>query len=101
MCYGLTQQTLKDILGVFAQYQEVEQAILYVLRAKGNYRPKPGIGITLKGAALNMTLLFKIMEQLELRDLPYVIDLSLYTKIQNTSLLVHIERVSRVIFQRH
>jgi hypothetical protein len=30
VCCGLTQQTLKGILGVFTQYQEVEQAILYL-----------------------------------------------------------------------
>ena len=101
MCCGLTQQTLKGILGVFTQYQEVEQAILYGSRAKGNYRPGSDIDITLKGAALNMSLLFKIMEQLERLDLPYEIDLSLYTQIQNTSLLEHIERVGKVIYQRH
>ena len=92
---------VKNILGVFAQYQEVEQAILYVLRAKGNYRPGSDIDITLKGAPLNMSLLFKIMEQLELLDLPYEIDLSLYTQIENISLLEHIERVGQVIYQRH
>jgi predicted nucleotidyltransferase len=101
VCYGLTQQTLKDIIGVFTQYQEVEQAVLYGSRAKGNYRPGSDIDITLKGAPLNMTLLFKIMEQLELLDLPYEIDLSLYTQIENISLLEHIERVGQVIYQRH
>lgn len=85
MCYGLTQQTLKDILGVFTQYQEVEQAVLYASRAKGNYRPGSDINIALKGAALNMSLLFKIMEQLELHNPPYEIDLSLYIQIENIS----------------
>ena len=101
MCYGLTKQTLKNTLDVFAQYQDVEQAVLCGSRAKGNYRPGSDINITLKGPALNMTLLFRIMEQLELLDLPYGIDLSLYTQIQNMSLLEHIERVGQVIYQRH
>ena len=51
-----------------------------------------------------MTSLFKIMEQLELLDLPdlpYEIDLSLYAQIQNISLLGHIERIGQVNFQRH
>jgi predicted nucleotidyltransferase len=99
VCYGLTQQTLKDILGIFTLYQEVEQAILYGSRAKGNYRPESDIDITLKGAAPNMALLFKIMEQLELLDLLYEIDLSLYAQIENISLLEHIERIGQVIYQ--
>lgn len=100
MCYGLSPQTLKNILAVFAQYQEVEQAILYGSRAKGNYRPGSDIDITLKSASLNMPSLFKIMEQLEQLDLPYEIDLSLYTQIKNTELLEHIERVGQVIYKR-
>jgi hypothetical protein len=48
-----------------------------------------------------MSLLFKIMEQLELHDPPYEFDLSLYIQIENISLLDHIEREGQVIFQRH
>lgn len=47
-----------------------------------------------------MPSLFKIMEQLEQLDLPYEIDLSLYTQIKNTELLEHIERVGQVIYKR-
>jgi hypothetical protein len=62
---------------------------------------RSGIDITLKGAPLNMSSLFKIMEQLELLDLTYEIDLSLYAQIENISLLEHIERLGKVIYQRH
>ena len=48
-----------------------------------------------------MTLLFKIMEQLELLNLTYEIDLSLYTQIENISLIEHVERIGQVIYQRH
>lgn len=98
MCYGLTPKTLKDIIAVFAQYPEVEQAILYGSRAKGNYRSGSDIDITLKGTPLNMSTLFKIMEQLEQLELPYEIDLSLYTQLENTSLL---EQVGKVIYPQH
>lgn len=60
---------------VLTKYPEIEQAILYDSRVKGNYRPASDVDITLKGAPLNMTLLFKIMEQLELLDLPFEIAL--------------------------
>jgi hypothetical protein len=48
-----------------------------------------------------MSSLFKIMEQLELLDLTYEIDLSLYAQIENISLLEHIERLGKVIYQRY
>ncbi|WP_299075040.1 nucleotidyltransferase domain-containing protein [uncultured Paraglaciecola sp.] len=99
MCYGLTAKNLHDILEIFTQNQDVEQAILYGSRAKGTFRPGSDIDITLKGRSLKMASLFKIMEQLEQLDLPYEIDLSLYSQIENTSLLEHIERVGKVIFK--
>ncbi|MCF2949114.1 nucleotidyltransferase domain-containing protein [Paraglaciecola aquimarina] len=100
MNYGLPQQTLDGILAVLAEYQCVEQAILYGSRAKGNYRPGSDIDVALKGALLNMPSLYEIMDKLEQLDLPYEIDLSLYSQIENTSLLEHIERVGQVIYQR-
>ena len=100
MSYGLPHQTLNDILGVFAQYPNVEQATLYGSRAKGNYRAGSDIDITLKGERLDMSSLLEIMEQLELLDLPNEIDLSLYTQIENTSLIEHIDRAGKVVFQR-
>ncbi|WP_340680081.1 hypothetical protein [Paraglaciecola sp.] len=50
---------------------------------------------------LNQTELFSVMEQLELLDLPYELDLSLYAQIENTNFIEHIERVGQVIYQRH
>lgn len=36
--YGLSEKTIKAIQGVFAKYPQIDRAILYGSRAKGNYR---------------------------------------------------------------
>ena len=96
---GLKAEDIEAIKRVMQQHPGINSVILYGSRAKGTFRPGSDIDITLKGRSLKMASLFKIMEQLEQLDLPYEIDLSLYSQIENTSLLEHIERVGKVIFK--
>ena len=58
MEHGLTPKTIDAIKRVFRECPEVEQAILYGSRAKGNYRVGSDIDLTLEGEAMNKSLLF-------------------------------------------
>jgi predicted nucleotidyltransferase len=71
------------------------------LTVKGNYRSGSDIDITMKGEHLNQTQLFQVLKQLEQLDLPYEIDLSIYSQIENVALLEHIKRAGKVIYHRH
>jgi predicted nucleotidyltransferase len=101
MIYGLKTETIIAIQEVFGKFPEVEKAILYGSRAKGNYRSGSDIDLTLTGEKLNLTILQKIENELDELYLPYKIDLSLHKHIRNTELLNHIERVGVVFFKKH
>lgn len=98
--FGLSEKTIAAIQGVFSKYHQIEQAILYGSRAKGNYRNGSDIDLVLVGSELNLSRLFKI--ELELDDLllPYKIDLALLHQIENTDLVEHINRKGKVFYQR-
>ncbi len=98
MPYGLSDETVEKITTVFSQYPEVSAAILYGSRVKGSYRPASDIDITLKGDNLSHDLLLTIELALDDLLLPYKIDLSLYSQIDNLDLLEHIDRVGEVVF---
>jgi len=51
MKYGLTSSVIERICNVLARYPQVEKAILYGSRAKGNYKPGSDIDLTLLGGA--------------------------------------------------
>jgi predicted nucleotidyltransferase len=89
MMFGLKKETIEAIREVLAKYPEVEKAILYGSRAKGNYRPGSDIDLTLIGEKLNLSTLQKIENELDDLLLPYKIDLSTYKQIQNKELLEH------------
>lgn len=98
--YGLPPHTIQAIQGVFAAYPQLEQAILYGSRARGNYRNGSDIDLTLLGSALNLSHLHAIETKLDDLLLPYYIDLSLHQHIQNPELLAHIEAVGVVFWGR-
>ena len=99
--YGLKEIHIHKIQSVFVQYGNIEKAILYGSRAKGNYRTGSDIDLTLVGENLDLTTLLKIENELDDLLLPYKIDLSIYHKIENTDLTEHIRRVGIVIYETH
>lgn len=98
--FGLKPHTISAIQNVFALHSEIEQAVLYGSRAKGTYRPGSDIDLTLFGDALTYTQLDRIETEIDDLLLPYTVDLSLYTQIDNADLLDHIQRVGQVFYQR-
>ncbi len=100
MQYGLKRKTVKKINTTFAKYKEVEEAVLYGSRAKGNYKPGSDVDLTLKGKLLNLKLLNKISLDFDDLLLPYTFDLSIYHHITNPDLINHIERVGKVFYKR-
>jgi predicted nucleotidyltransferase len=99
MIYGLKNETINFIQQILASYPEVEKAILYGSRAKGNYRVGSDIDLTLLGDKLNLSILHKIENDFDELFLPYKIDVSLHKQIQNKELLEHIERVGKVFYE--
>lgn len=100
MPYGLKKETVEKILNLFSQYNEIDEAILYGSRAKGNYKPGSDIDLCLKGDHLNLHILNKISLDIDDLFLPYTLDLSLYSHIANPDLLSHISRVGQIFYKK-
>lgn len=91
--YGLEKEDIDKILLVFNKHPEVEKAILYGSRAKGNYKPHSDIDISLVGENLTLSQQFAIETELDDLMLPYKMDISIFHKIANEDLIDHINRV--------
>lgn len=100
MKYGLPERTVAQICAVLAQYPQVDRAVLYGSRAKGNYKPGSDIDLTLFGADLTPRLYATIADALDDLLLPYSIDLSVFAELKHPELEAHIQRVGVVFFER-
>jgi predicted nucleotidyltransferase len=97
---GLSVDTIEKIQRTLSQFADVEKAVLYGSRAKGNYKPSSDIDLTLYGIALSQETLMEVSIALDDLLLPYTIDLSAYTSLDNDALREHIDRVGLIFFQR-
>lgn len=100
MIHGLSEDTVQKLLDVFASFPQVDEAILYGSRAKGNYGPGSDIDITLKGKELDLSIMNEISLKVDDLLLPYIVDLSIYDQIDNPELVNHIQRIGVCVYKR-
>ncbi len=100
MKFGLKENTIQQIQHVLSVFPQVDEAVLYGSRAKGNYRPGSDIDLTLKGKSIDLSVLNKISQQLDDLLLPYIFDLSIYSHIDNADLIGHIERIGISLYNK-
>jgi len=97
---GLNDDTVNKIRQVFAQYQCIEQAVIYGSRAKGNYKNGSDIDLTLFGESLDLKICSDVADDLDELCLPYMIDLSVYDLLDSEDLKGHIDRVGKVFYSK-
>lgn len=100
MRFGLPESAIARICAIFAAHPEIEKAVLYGSRAKGNFKPGSDIDLTLYGSGLTHALLLDLLVELDDLLLPWMIDLSLFASLNHPALQEHIERVGKVFYQR-
>ncbi|MBI5877284.1 MAG: nucleotidyltransferase domain-containing protein [Chloroflexi bacterium] len=101
MKYGLKETTILKVCALLTRFPQVDKAVLYGSRAKGNYKGGSDIDLTLCGGAdLTLRVLYRIMDELDDLLLPYTIDLSIYTNISDPDLIEHIQRVGMTFYAK-
>ncbi len=97
MNFGLKDETIQKIISVFEKFPQIEKAILYGSRAKGNFKNGSDIDLTLIGEELNLSLVNKIENEIDNLLLPYTFDISIYQQL-NHELTEHIKRVGKTFY---
>ncbi len=97
---GLSLDATEKIQRTLSQFREIEKAVLYGSRAKGNYKAGSDIDLTLYGAGLSQETLMDVSIALDDLLLPYTIDLSIYASLDSHALREHIDRIGLIFYQR-
>ncbi len=100
MNHGLSANTVERIVSVLAHYPEIEKAVLYGSRAKGNYRNGSDIDLALFGDGINFSLLTRLDNELDDLLLPYKFDISQFASLTHPELIDHIRRVGAVFYEK-
>ena len=97
---GLSLSVQNKLSELFAKKPFIEQVVLYGSRAKGNFKSGSDIDLTIKSSSMQINDLLKIENEIDDLLLPYKVDLSIYSLIDNENLKDHIARLGKVFFVR-
>jgi uncharacterized protein len=97
--FGLSEATVSFIRSVLQKFAEIQKAVIYGSRAKGNYREGSDIDLTLFGS-IDAKTVADVLDALDESLLPYTFDISVYNTLKNNTLREHIDRVGEVFYIR-
>ncbi|MDK2800368.1 MAG: uncharacterized protein PWP27_1930 [Clostridiales bacterium] len=101
MNFGLKEFELAYIIDAIKQFHEIEKAVIFGSRAKGNYKPGSDVDIGIYGENITFDTVSALHAMLEEKGpLPYFFDIVDYTHLSYKDLKEHIDRVGKVIFEK-
>lgn len=98
--FGLSPKTIHAIGEVFSRHREIERAILFGSRAKGNYKPGSDIDLVLYGSGLGQRTLNLVYGELDDLPIPHGFSLVLDGKLTDPEVRAHVDRVGVVFYER-
>lgn len=85
--FGLNSEDIEEILLILKSVPEIDEAIIFGSRAKGNFRNGSDLDIAIKGANINFSAISHISYMLNEETLmPYRFDILDYNMISNDDL---------------
>lgn len=99
--FGISEKSYLLIIDVLKSFPEVEAAIIFGSRAKGNYKNGSDIDLALIGESLNSKTILDIAGILnEGIPIPYHVDVVNYHSISTHELKEHIDRVGKEFYRK-
>lgn len=96
MKLGLSEKHLQLIVEVLKQ-ANIDRAVVFGSRAKGNWRENSDIDIAVFGAGVNVGSLAAQLDEL---PMPYKFDIVDYNSINSCALRQHIDRVGIELYKK-
>ncbi len=97
--FGLSNSEIQKIQSIFQKYPEIEKVIVYGSRALGTFKPTSDIDLTMMTSNKDLSFLFKIENEIDELLLPYKVDISIYSMLDNENLKEHILRVGQEFYK--
>ena len=90
--FGLSDDIIHLLRGVLRAHPEVERAVIYGSRARGDYSNGSDIDLTLVGPRLTEAILHRIAMEMDSLPIPHTVDLSIRSSLRNPALIQDIDK---------
>lgn len=93
---GISEPHSTQILALFKNLPLGTKVILFGSRAKGNFREGSDIDIALQGSQIDLNSRGEILKNYEDLNLPWKLDIAIYSLIEDPEIKGHIDLVGKV-----
>lgn len=100
MDFGLKESHIKALRDAFKVFPQITKVNLYGSRAKGNYKTGSDIDLAIYGDEISYEVLVALETVIDDLLLPYTVDLTIYSKLDNPDLVDHIDRIGIKFYQK-
>lgn len=98
---GLNEKESHTIRGILSKYPEVEEAVLFGSRARGDNKLSSDVDLAVKGKNLSSRVIARLWDELSESDFPYFVDIVNYQTITNPALKENIDSEGFVFYVKH
>ena len=97
--FGLKKSIIDIIIKELSKFSEIQEAVIFGSRAKGNFKKGSDIDIAIKGVRINEDIVVQLSRTLNQESpIPHFIDVVHYEQVTNKDLIAHINRVGESIY---
>lgn len=99
MKFGLKDNQIKEIVDKIQKFPEIEKAVIYGSRARGDFKPSSDVDIAIFGEKTNWALSASLQDELEEETyLPYFFDVVSYNTITSNDLKAEINKYGKILY---
>ena len=98
--YGLTDKSYHELLQILASIPEIEEALIFGSRARGDYWRASDVDLSIKGKDFDRHTLARLNDKLYNSHIPQFFDTHIYANIQNPQFKACVDRDGKVLYRR-
>ena len=98
--YGLTDKSYKELLEILASIPEIEEALIYGSRARGDYWRASDVDLSIKGKDIVRRTLALLNDKLYESHIPQIFDTHIYSDIKSQTFKDNVDQDGKVIYRK-
>lgn len=98
--YGLTERSYNELLQILASIPEIEEALIYGSRARGDFWRASDVDLSIKGKDFTRHTLARLNDKLYESHIPLFFDTHVYANIKNPKFKANVDREGIVLYHK-
>ena len=98
--YGLTDKSYMELLQILASIPEIEEAVIYGSRARGDFWRASDVDLSIKGKEFNRYTLARLNDMLYNSHFTQICHTHIYTNIKNPKFKANVDLDGKVLYRK-